>query len=173
MIEKLDISDVVRDHFATLTPTGTARPRPAEIGLHFGGPLLVGVVAYFVAWPSSHETVDLLVTADSILSALLLNLMDLIHSLPAPKIPVVSRELVQRLRRETHANVSFATLVALAAIIPLVIGSELSPESRLRAGINAVGVMLLTQLAMTLLMIIKRAHVMLTASLSEREKTRE
>ena len=119
-IEKIDVHRIVKDHFSTLRKTGSDEPDPWDVALFFAVPsgftlLLMLLFGLRVGSGLSNA----LFTALSIFAGLLFNLLVLVYD-------IVNREdaeetgVRERLRatvlREVFANVSYAILVSLAIV---------------------------------------------------------
>ncbi len=79
MIDKINISRIVKDHLATLKDYATGRYRLSDFVLFFGVPLIVaGLLTYFRGI-MSEGTALILATSLSLFAALLFNLLLLVY----------------------------------------------------------------------------------------------
>lgn len=172
MLVKINVGDIFKDHFNTLRNDRTKELSIGDIALFFVLPLVVGVIAVFIHGSLGNTEVTVLVTAFSIFTALLFNLLVMIFDLISRSedsgsvtISVLKRELL----RQTYNNIAFCILVAIAAIALLLLyllDSKLSFTVEQLAHFISFFVYYLTALfLLTLLMILKRVHSLISREL--------
>lgn len=76
MLEKVDIRDVVRDHFRTLVSYNTQRPSVLDYLLFYGIPGGISAIAIWSCIQLSDNAINLLINALAILKGFLFNLLD-------------------------------------------------------------------------------------------------
>ena len=169
MLDKINVLKICKDHVGTLRDFDTKKFSIGDLALFFVVPLVIGVVATFVHGSMGSTEVTVLVTAFSIFTALLFNLLLLTFDLIS-KTDDSSDEFMVKLKmlllQQTYNNISFSILVAIAAIGLLLIyllDSRLSFSMSQIEYIISFGVYYLTTLfLLTLLMILKRVHALLS-----------
>ncbi len=163
MFDKVDVRRIVFDHYGTLRVQGSAKTSRADLALFVGLPLVGVGISWWFGFKLQEAAVNVLITALSILAGLLFNLLVLITDvgsrLPAP----VGRTHAQQFVREVYSNVSYAILCSFAAIVPLVVQANLCQPSVMW---STASVALVLHFALTLLMVLKRIHNMLSLIVS-------
>ena len=178
MLTKLNVIGIVTDHFRTLRAYNSRSNSWGEIGLLYGVPALAAIVMLVFGFTVSDETANILITSLSVFAALLLNLLLMLFD-SLSKVQQGNAEQVEKARkeliRETYANISYSILVALACI-SILIGFAIWD-----LGINNLAITLLKQIAsglvyflvlnflLTLFMVLKRIHVLLSRELDHRK----
>ena len=119
MLVKINVLAILKDHFNTLRNDRNNERSKRDIVLFFVVPFLVAAGAVFVHGSMDNTEVTVLVTAFSIFTALLFNLLVIIFDL-INRGGNAGHETVAILRgellRQTYNNVSFCILVAIVAI---------------------------------------------------------
>lgn len=167
MLDKVNISKIVRDHLGTLKDNSTGKYRPLDFLLFFLVPLLAaaGFVAILGALPTN--LIGVIATSLSIFTALLLNLLLLAYNIARnSELPSDEgiREMKEKLFHEIFSNIAFAVLVSLVTVgSVLVFGLVSDCASMLAAYIlSAVIYYLGTLFLLTLLMLLKRVYALLS-----------
>lgn len=160
MSSKIDVRDLVRDHMATLVDRRTGKSSKLDLAVFFVLPLAVASVLALRDWTLSHEASSILITALSIFAGLLFNLLVLVHGLIRREDPL--RQADERvLVKQIYANISYATLVSLSALLPLV-GQALWDSGGWPGRVlSFIGYFLIGNFLLTLYMILKRVHTLL------------
>ena len=163
MTNKIDVSRILRDHLATLKDYSTGRYQLSDFALFFGTPLVVaGLLTYFRGIMS--ETTSLiLATSLSLFAALLFNLLLLVYDNVRKE---QKREDGKTLRadflRQIYSNISFSIFIAILAVILLVVTSWDIGVCEIKHALTFITYYLTTLFVLTLLMILKRVHVLLS-----------
>jgi len=165
MLSKIDTTKIIRDHIATLRDDATGKGMLSDYVLFFGTPLIPAIVLTFpIRLVLDLGAITVLVTSLSIFAALLFNLLLLIYD-------VVTKEERQiedaphskaEFLRQIYSNVSFSILVSIMAVIVLLLSYFVSLESNFRLFLNAAAIYLLALFLLTLLMVLKRVHILLS-----------
>jgi len=163
MFNKIDISNIFNDHIATLVDNSTGERATGDIILFFVLPLIPALL--MVLYKASLDTniVSILVTCMSVFAALLFNLLLLIYDI-IRKSTNGAGSLDQKLRflKQIYSNISFCILIAILTLILSLshfIIQELFP---LRIIVVAFVYYLVTVFVLTLFMVLKRVHVLLS-----------
>jgi hypothetical protein len=109
----------------------------------------------------SSESVVLLITALSIFAALLLNLLLMVHGLVRRYRDDGRFQEARRLLRELYANLAYGVLVCIVGIVPLV-AFGFGFGCTVNTIICGAVFFLVCNFLLTLLMILKRVHVLLS-----------
>lgn len=162
MLDKIDIRDILKDHFGTLVSYSDSKPRPVDYVLFYILPLVSAVVAAVRDFRLTDDAVAVLINALAILAGLLFNLLVLVHGLTSVKAPTGATDK-RIMLSGTYANIAYAIVVALIALVPLVLIANGVPWIRRWGSWSAV--FLVIHFSLTLLMILKRLHAIMTHEL--------
>ena len=162
MLSKINIGRIVRDHLATLQDDATGRRMKSDYLVFFGLPIVVAFFLAFVLNLSVNQgAVGILVTSLSIFAALLFNLLLLIYDVVS-KVEQGSRKLKERYLSQVYSNISFAILVSIVSIIVLLVAYFDLDGSCFALATSFVVYYLVTLFLLTLFMILKRVHILLS-----------
>jgi hypothetical protein len=164
VLDKIDIRDILKDHFSTMISYGTGKRSLADYILFFLAP---AALTGFIVWSCvilSDTAVNVLITAVSILAGLLFNVLVLIHTLADRFAPPTGKEDGRRFLREIYSNIAYAILICLLSLLPLVV-LVVFQQATVRELANAVAIFLMLHLMLTLVMILKRLHALLSYDL--------
>lgn len=160
MIDKIDIRDIVRDHYKSLSSYATGKSQKRDYMLFLGLPFVLSLLAAGLAVDINDAAVGVVITAVAILAGLLFNLLVLLHAIKSRDKTYVTAQDTKRFFAEIYANISYAILIALFSLIPLAFVVMINNQYALTA-LNAIAVFLCVHLLLTLLMILKRIHALL------------
>lgn len=167
MLDKVNVSKIVRDHLRTFRDNSTGRYRPLDFFLFFLVPLIFAAGFVGLLGPIPLELVVVISTSLSISTALLLNLLLLAYNIArnseAPYDEGV-KEMREDLFHEIFSNIAFAILVALVTVFSVLAygivndcASSITIQV-LSAVIYGLGAMFM----LTLLMLLKRIYALLS-----------
>lgn len=159
MSPKIDVREIVTDHFRTLRDAPTGKVSIADLFTFFVVPALLGI-AYFVVFKNGfgNNGVSILVGALSILAGLLINVLVLLYTVNAVgDTDEETREQIAYIR-EVNANLLYGICTAILVILILCI-ELVFPRQPARI-LSAFGLALLTHFLLTLLMTLKRIKVL-------------
>ena len=159
---KINMVDIFSQHLDTLRDVSARSRSASDVVLFYVSPLvpLVGLVFYEVKFADA--TITALATSLSIMAGLLFNLLVLLHSLGWPKFEDPIGANVAQLRRELHANICYAIVIALVAMVPIVIGSYYGYQDWRRTISGDVTAYLAIHFVLTMGLILKRIEALLT-----------
>ncbi len=166
MFDKINVWKVVKDHLDTLKVYGTQRADRPTFVLLFVLPLAVaGAILY---WHGSLDStpITIVATSFSIFAALLFNLLLLIYDVIRKPDKSSFRALRRQLLRDLFRNISFAILTAIvgvALLIALALFEE--DDGPVKAGLSYGVYYLALVFVLTLLIVLKRVHVLLSKEL--------
>jgi len=160
--------DTLVDNRAVASDGGAKAPRSAgDLALFFGLPALAGIAFGIWAAAIGDGAVTATITAFSIFAGLLFNLLALTYEIMRRVADTAdsrrTSEFLEKKKalRQVHANVSFAILVALVIVL-LCLPDYVLPDRSVASHIlNGVIVFLILNFALTLLMVLKRMHLLL------------
>ncbi len=168
MFAKINILQILRDHWKTLTDGGSNQPSPSDIFVFFVIPIILGITLPCFGILLSDTSVPILLASFSILTGLLFNILVLLFDLirkentsvttdPAIKAAVQTR---LKVLHDTFANISYSVLVGILLAI-LCLGGLLD-FGFVRKVISVAVFAGATNFVLTLLMVLKRIHALLS-----------
>ncbi|WP_152526894.1 hypothetical protein [Pseudogulbenkiania ferrooxidans] len=175
MLEKINITAIVKEHLQTLKRGSCTEISTWEVTLFFAIPIVIAL-PLAIYFDISSDFVNGIVTAASIFAGLLLNLLVLIYTvLSRQRQPAKNDKEKQRLvifkqvLKETFANISFCILTSVILVAVCLL-------SYIKGGIFPKGnhfliYFLISQLILTLLMILKRIHKLFDFEISNQEES--
>lgn len=174
MLDKINVARIIVGHVDTLRDFSSERRSVADIAFFFGAPLIVSGLGWYLHWGLYVDALNALLAAFAIFAALLLNLLLLIYTFSADRThPVTLARVRGALVRELHDNIAFATLTSLAiVVVALVSVAELKiqdPVNPKHTGpvMTFVIIYLTGNFILTVLMVLKRIHVLLSRELEQ------
>lgn|SRR5574341_829090 len=165
MITKIDIRDIIRDHFATLTDNESGRRSIADQFLFFGVPVLGSGALLVLEICPSDTAVNVLITSLSIFAGLLFNLLVLIAGLADRRSAPTGEADSRLMMRSIYSNIAYALLVSLVTLVPLGFYA-MTVDATVRTVLAGVAYFLLGHFMLTLLMVLKRMHALLSHEFS-------
>lgn len=165
---KINVSSILRDHFATLHVAGHKRTSIADVLIFYVVPVALGSTAVSMGFEVRADAYNASITFFGIFIALLLNIQVGMFAIfqrkweisSDPRIAEIQRETLEDRRTlltELNANVSYLVLIACAALL----ASLASYIEKWEKGFApALMVLLYTHFLLTLVMIVKRAHAL-------------
>ena len=167
MLDKVNITKIVRDHLGTFKDNSTRKYRPLDFLLFFLVPLLAaaGFVAILGTLPTN--LIGVIATSLSIFTALLLNLLLLAYNIARNSEPPSDegiREMKEKLFHEIFSNIAFAVLVSLVTVGSVLVFGLVSDCASMLATyiLSSVIYYLGTLFLLTLLMLLKRVYALLS-----------
>jgi hypothetical protein len=173
-VNKINILGIILAHFDTLRDSRGARHWPDFI-LFLGLPLVVSVVCLYFGWALYVDALNAMLAAFAIFAGLLLNLLILVYTFsPGGELyPGAVAKARAIFVRHLHSNLAFAVLLSvLIAVIALVAVAYLrmhdTGATAHTGPIVTFGLIFLTtNFVLTLLMVLKRIHVILGLELDK------
>jgi hypothetical protein len=157
---KINLSTIFSDHLATLRDEGDVKLSATDLFVMFGIPALAALGSIFFGFHIPNTHIGTLISAFAIFGGLLFNVLVLIYSFSSGENR--RDENGQRLVRQSFANISFAVMSSLLAVILLVILLFSSGVFQIivEGMIYFVGI----NFILTMLMVLKRIHILLRAN---------
>lgn len=168
MSSKINISQIVFDHLATLRNESTGKISATDILMFLLVPLLLAVISYWWGWSLSKDATNLVVTAMSIFAGLMINVLVLIYTVALNTKPdeetVEEAELEKRFLCQIFANISFS--ICTSVLIVVVLSFSYFLEAKAQLVVSSIACFLLGNFLLTLLMTLKRLHILLSRRFS-------
>lgn len=173
LITKINLSTILKAHLSTLVDSST-KERKGSLGdkvLFFLAPAVVSALASLLFIPSDKNIIGILITSLSIFAGLLFNLLVLVMQIIEKR---KGKTDFIRIQKDTYANIAYAILVSITASAILLIPYFIeSTNARVTANGDvfitfyarvfwAVIYFLLLNFGLTMAMVLKRMHVILT-----------
>ena len=168
MFSKINVANIIRDHISTLRDYQTKRLARSDIFLFFGIPLLVAGLALCFCGIMTGTITTLLTTSLSIFAALLFNLLLLLYeAIRKEEKPGNTNKLRKPFLKEIFNNISFSILISVLAIILLLVYSQIE-TAVVRSIITFLCYNFVTTFILTLMMILKRTHILMSKEIEEK-----
>ena len=165
MFDKINVAKIVRDHVATLKSFETDKYRSSDFILFFFFPLLLSGILVYFKFILGKDFINILATSLSIFAALLLNLLLLIYDILRKSDKTdINYKLKATFLKEIYANISFCILISILTIVFLIIASLDIKE--LESILAFVIYSLVFVFVLTLFMVLKRVHILLSKEVS-------
>lgn len=168
MSSKINIAQIVTDHLATLRNEGTGKVSLFDIAIFIALPITFAVAYYASGWKFSENATNLVITGMSIFAGLMINVLVLIYTvaLNTKTEDETAEEAIieKRFLRQIFANISFS--ITTSVFIVVFVGISFFTGSKAQEILSAIVVFMLTNFLLTLLMTLKRLHILLTKRFS-------
>lgn len=175
MSSKIDVREIVSGHFSTMkiVSVSPARISWLDLFIFFGAPLAVAVVCPLLGFSAEKDFISLLVNFGSIFTALLLSVLVLVFDKEAtisalPDNPIKALKL--NILKELYYNICYAILMsmmvaAVAMLCQITVGEDCGWVNIMHVYfLSPLSIFLVLNVFLTILMIVKRIHTMLTAA---------
>jgi hypothetical protein len=159
VLDKIDIRDLLRDHYRTLVVYPSDKRSLGDYILFLGAPAAIVAVLSWQHVTLSDNAISLLINALAIFAGLLFNLLVLVHGLARSRGPTGEGD-TRLLLTSVYANIAYSILLSLLTLVPLVIAANATCRSREIAA--AFAIFLVSHFTLTLLMVLKRIHALVT-----------
>lgn len=162
LFEKLNISEIVYSHINTLSNEHGKKSK-GDFCIFFILPLIIAVLFACFVKKLPTDTINLLVNFGSILVALLLSLLVLMYDRHDKLLHgnETHQKYKQELIQQLYNNICYAILIALCVVITCLLIS-LSNNTIYQKIFSILIMYLTSNLLLTILMIVKRIHALLT-----------
>lgn len=168
MFDKINISKIFRDHVATLEDNSTGQRSTGDMVLFFILPIIPSCVMVWFKTSLDTNVVSILVTCMSVFAALLFNLLLLIYDI----IRKTSNGAGQsgekaKFLRQIYSNISFCILTAIVTLIFSLSHFIVQDVMAIRLLVVAGVYYLVIVFVLTLFMVLKRVHVLLSHEIGQ------
>lgn len=177
MSSKINVSDILKGHFKTLKNADTNKTSIQDIITFIITPIIISIMFVWLNHPFSNELISLLVNFGSIFTALLLSVLVLVYE-QENKLdernksnPLPSYDAKKVLLSELYYNICYSMIISLLLVLICLIETIIRNKCFLffaakidvcLYAISPVIMFLAIHLILTIVMIIKRMHVLLT-----------
>ncbi|CAB4177481.1 hypothetical protein UFOVP998_61 [uncultured Caudovirales phage] len=160
-INKINVKAIVLGHLETLKDAETGS-RANDVTLFYLMPLAASGTCAALGITLTANAIDVLTNALAIMAGLLFNLLVVLQGLSAsPARP--RNERVRAFTKEVYNNIAYAIIASLSALVPLVIAAGSESPQRSFVIASAVAIALVVHFALTMFMVLKRMHAMLSS----------
>lgn len=156
MTSKVNIGRIFADHCGTLRNYRTRKLSWLDVGFFFGLPTALGMALWKIGWSPGEPFLQGGLAAMSIMTGLMFSILVLLYDFRRKGGASDEQELERNRLQELYYNVSYMILVGLLSAAVLALGLAFS-----YAWLSAMIGALLFHAFFTLLMLLKRIHVML------------
>lgn len=185
MIEKANPTLIVKDHFATLVVDNENKISKGDVFLFFILPAMIALVLLSINFNLNNDTISLLVTSLSIFAALLFSLLLLIYDIWWKTNgcgTVENRDLRIKYLNQIYKNISFEILISVANVIVLILLSVVVTNDIEGFHWHSLNLIIIVEFLsyylfgifiLTLLMILKRVHALISTDMKILEKSHQ
>lgn len=185
MLEKIDCRNIIYNHFSTLKRYSDKRYNPNDFVLFLFVPLIITILMFLVRPVISDSISQLIITCGTVFAALLLNLLLIIYDIvkrteraDANGQTNDAGDLVKRRKKkkgvrlqflqEIYHNISFSILLCVVIMMLTVFICFKFEMPYLNMGLSAIVYFLASIFGLTLLMVLKRVHLLLSHDISDK-----
>ncbi|MCV0396181.1 MAG: hypothetical protein K5872_04605 [Rhizobiaceae bacterium] len=158
MTTKIDVRMIVSDHFATFKDEGTGRASASDFVVMVGIPLTASLLAILFDFQIKDSYVGTLVSVFAIFAGLLFNVLVLIYSF-SDEEDDDKKSIRNNLIRQSFANISYSIIISLGVVFLLTL--MLFVGGIAQKALEVVVIFLAVNFFLSLLMVLKRIHVLL------------
>jgi heme/copper-type cytochrome/quinol oxidase subunit 2 len=168
MSSKLNVWSIITGHFNTLRSASTKKVSIADIFVFFIVPILIGIALAFYGFKLTNEANSLLMNFGAIFTALLLSVLVLVYDQGQKLTPDATTKKI--LLDELYDNICYSIVLSIVLVFLCIATSlSLSITAPTAHSLNTFVLTPLimftsTNLLLTILMIVKRMHALLTSS---------
>lgn len=172
-MNKINVLRIIRDHFGTLRDFQTGKLSSSDVFLFFLVPIVAASASAYFHIAFGSDVLIAILTAFSIFAGLLFSLLVLVFSLTDRSDPQSTLYSVRKqLILELYDNISFAILTSIS-VVTLTIVAGMRKEAKVidyHTGrvMTSFLVLLMTNFILTILMVLKRMHALLTQALKDK-----
>ncbi len=166
MLTKISIKDIILDHLSTIKNDNSKKMEFKDVFVFFIIPLIFPALMLYTKSYLKTGIIDTLITIFSIFVGLLLNVLVVIFDIIQKGKSIIMKRLI----KETFSNISFTILLSIFTILTLII-CRLADKSECELTVawectrivsNAISYYFLILFLLTLLMIVRRIHIILS-----------
>lgn len=167
---KIDVGRIIVAHWNTLRDSRTSRYSLLDLLIFLGVPIAAAISAPLYGWRFNADVLNALLTAYSIFAGLLLNLLLLVYTFSTQvNHPSGLARVRAQVVRELHDNLAYSILISIVLVVLCMaaiayIKMEAS-RSATAPWVTGSITFLTLNFVLTLLMILKRIHVILDSEL--------
>lgn len=167
MFNKINIWLIISDHISTLRDFKSDRISVADILLFLVAPIVVAFLLVFgLHFSLDTNAINVLITSLSVFSALLFNLLLLIYDIIRKEKDDHGQSSLRReFLRQIYYNISFSILTAVLCIALLLLLFIEFNYPPITDTVNLFVDFLVINFILTMLMILKRVHILLSAGI--------
>jgi hypothetical protein len=160
VFSKINVTALVVDHLNTLTGTEGKRLK-GDIAVFFAIPLVTAVALVYFKVTLSDNATGMIINALAIFAGLLLNLLVLVHGLIRKYKSDDLYKDARRLLRELYSNIAYGVLTCILGLIGVLTLGFIT-NVVVRSVVTGLIFFVVFNFLLTMLMILKRVHLMLT-----------
>jgi hypothetical protein len=173
LVVKINVSGIVLDHLGTLKELDSQSPSKYDLSLFFVFPLLISILFSVLNIRLDKDLVSILINVFAIFAGLLFNLLILMYDVISKQSRSNGKEekdkIKFRLLKEIYYNISFGIFLSLVIVVILPI-SMIFLSQPFNIFLSFVVFSLSILFVLTLLMILKRIHNLLSYDIEQMYK---
>lgn len=164
MLTKINVTQIIKDHVETLRNYNSLKLSHSDFFVFFILPALISFSLLYYKICISNEARNILFTALSVFTALLFNLLLLVFDIIQKKEENNGTITKLKFLKEIYSNISFSILLSIVDII--VLAFTFFNNDYIYYAANFLNYYILTLFILTILMILKRVHLLLSKEIS-------
>lgn len=165
MFKKINISQIVKNHFATLQNANTKKADWDDYFTFLIIPILLSAILIYFKIYLETDAINIIISSLSILVGLLFNVVVLIFDIIKRD---KSNDIKNTVLRQILSNIAFTILLSIVSILMTLF--TFTDDGTIKAIFNAIVYFLLTNFIMTVLMILKRMFHLFHSEIEEEIK---
>jgi len=162
MFKKINISQIVKNHFATLQNANTKKADWDDYFTFLVIPILTSAILIYFKIYLKTDAINIIISSLSILVGLLFNVVVLIFDIIKRD---KSNDIKNTVLRQILSNIAFTILLSIVSILLTLF--TYTDNSTIKIIFNAIVYFLLTNFIMTVLMILKRMFHLFHSEIEE------
>ncbi len=174
-MDKINVYRIVLGHLDSMRDASTGAISRENLAVFFALPVVLSLLGWYMEWRLYVDSLNALLAAFSIFAGLLLNLLILIYTFSSEASHPSALARVRKIFvRELHNNISFSILSSTAIVVTALIGiAQLKMHDAGGATpftgpvLTGILVYLTANFVLTLLMILKRIHSLLSSEIEK------
>ncbi|HLO43782.1 MAG TPA: hypothetical protein VK175_05565 [Leadbetterella sp.] len=165
MLDKINISKIVKNHFSTLINANSGKPDWDDLLTFYGLPIIATSTLTIIGIKLNSEATNIIITTLSIFVGLMFNIIVLLFDIVKRD---ASRAIKNLILKQLLENISFAIILSILAILMTLI--TYSNNFIIKSISTCITYYLLTLFLITLLMILKRMYNVFKNEIEELER---
>ena len=168
MFGKIDVTGIIKAHFATLKSYGSGRYRPIDIALFTLVPAVFTFAFIYRGASITPAAATMMIFAASILTLLSSTLLYLVYRISSELDYRTRGQIKRQFIREINDNIFYTMLTSIISCI-LIFLSLLTTRAGLKALVDSIAFFCAASFILSLLMVLNRTHVLVRKTSSEED----
>lgn len=167
MIYKINIRDIIRDHFKTLVDQNTGKPGFDDYFSFLALPIIISFIFVCLGFDVDSNAIETIIGSLAIFVGLLFNAFVILIDIARKH---QNKEIKRIIVKEVTASIAFSILLSFLVIIVMLLGFIDKLPIYVKLSIDFFSFFLLAEFLLIFLMIIKRTYLIFKKELEEMDK---